>query len=175
MSAHASKIGSCASCHGLDGNTRDSLYPKIAGQQLNYMISELKAYRANSRNTPDYGYMGLMNGFSDEEIREVAEYFAAQTPKAGSIDTSAEVLALGKNIYENGIPTKNVESCASCHGEKGEGMGRNARLASQHADYFIKQISWYKSGERRSKAMNDLVTNLSDEEVEAMGLYLESI
>lgn len=173
--SHAEKIGSCATCHGLDGNSVNPDFPKIAGQKLSYLTSELKAYRSETRLTPDYGYMGYIKSFTDDEIKEVAEYFAAQTAIPGQVDVDSKVLELGKSIFEKGIPAKNVEACTTCHGDKGEGMGKNPRIASQHSEYFVKQMNWYKSGERTGKIMPGLVSDLNDEEIEALGFYLESI
>ncbi|GIL18703.1 MAG: cytochrome c [Oligoflexia bacterium] len=173
--ASADRIGICAGCHGLDGNITDPLYPKIAGQQLNYMIAELKAYRSDARQTPDSGYMGLLKGYTDEEIRQISEYFAAQTPKPGIVEADEKVIALGKSIYEKGIPAKNVSACAECHGDKAEGRSKTPRLSGQNTSYFVKQMIWYKTGERTGKMMPDLVGDMTEEEIEAVGLYLESI
>lgn len=169
------RIGHCANCHGVDGNINDVLYPKIGGQQFNYLVGELKAYKNETRMTPDNSYMGVLKSYSDEEITEIARYFADQKPAKNEVTTDPAILALGKAIYENGIPKKKVESCSECHGEKGEGRSKTPRLAGQTPDYFLKQMAWYKSGERTGKTMSDMSLDMTEEEVTALALYLESI
>lgn len=169
------RIGICASCHGVDGNIVDVLYPKIGGQQQNYMVSELKAYRDGIRNTPDASYMGVMRSFSDEEIQAIAQYFSAQKPLATPLEVDPAVLALGKNLYENGVPSRSVDACIDCHGAKAEGRSKTPRLAGQSSDYFIKQMAWYKSGERTGRQMPDLNLDFTQDEIEALALYLETL
>lgn len=66
----------CAPCHG--GNGRETVmanYPKIGGQNRDYVVSALKAYREGRRQG---AYAEIMKqtavGLSDEEIAAVADY-----------------------------------------------------------------------------------------------------
>jgi cytochrome c553 len=68
----------CFSCHGPDGNpiTRD--YPILKGQQRDYLVAALNAYRASQRTTtPNALVMAAMaKALTDAEIAELANWFA---------------------------------------------------------------------------------------------------
>ena len=66
----------CAACHGPDGNSPVPDFPRLAGQHADYMISTLKKYKNGKRANPIM--MGLAATLSDEDIKNVAAYFAAQ-------------------------------------------------------------------------------------------------
>jgi cytochrome c553 len=65
--------------------------------------------------------------------------------------------------------------CFVCHGADGESSSPVfPRLAGQHARYIERQLSDYKSGRRKSSAMQPMVEDLSPEDFKALGLYFES-
>jgi cytochrome c553 len=68
----------CIACHGTDGVGLTADYPTLAGQHEDYIEQALKAYRKGTRQN------AVMNGMAaslkDEDIRALAEYFAAQSP-----------------------------------------------------------------------------------------------
>jgi cytochrome c553 len=66
--------------------------------------------------------------------------------------------------------------CAMCHGDQGESTSEIfPRLAGQHAEYIVKQLKAFKSGERKSTAMADMVANLKEDEMAALGRYYEKM
>jgi cytochrome c553 len=63
-------------------------------------------------------------------------------------------------------------SCFLCHGTHGESATELfPRLAGQNAVYLAKQLANFKSGERRSSAMQPMVAALTPEEMRALGGY----
>ena len=66
----------CSACHGPDGNSPVPDFPKLAGQHADYMVSTLKKYKNGKRANPIM--MGMAATLSDEDILNVAAYFAAQ-------------------------------------------------------------------------------------------------
>jgi len=65
-------------------------------------------------------------------------------------------------------------SCFLCHGAQGESTSEIfPRLAGQHADYIVKQLSAFKSGQRKSTAMAEMVSKLTPDEMRALGSYYE--
>ncbi|MBV8634249.1 MAG: cytochrome c4, partial [Burkholderiaceae bacterium] len=129
----------CSNCHGRSGNSTSPNFPRLAGQQAAYLEAQLKAFRNHQRSDlAGSEYMwGLSKNLSDEQIKGLAEYYAKQVPASNNVDDSGEA-ALGKTIFENGIPAKETPACQSCHGPKGEGMATFPRLASQHSAYLEK-------------------------------------
>ncbi|MEM6988064.1 MAG: cytochrome c [Pseudomonadota bacterium] len=73
----------CAACHGADGNSAIPVNPKLAGQYDSYLIHALKSYRSGARQN------AIMAGFaanlSDQDIADLAAYFAAQPPSVGVV------------------------------------------------------------------------------------------
>jgi cytochrome c553 len=68
----------CFSCHGPDGNPISKDYPILKGQQRDYLVAALGAYRASQRTTtPNALVMSAMaKNLSDAEIAELADWFA---------------------------------------------------------------------------------------------------
>ncbi len=67
----------CAACHGPDGNKPlMPEYPILAGQHADYIAASLKKYKNGKRNNPIM--MGMAATLSDEDILNVAAYFASQ-------------------------------------------------------------------------------------------------
>lgn len=65
--------------------------------------------------------------------------------------------------------------CFVCHGADGESSSPVfPRLAGQHARYIERQLADYKSGRRKSSAMQPMVEDLTPEDFKALGLYFES-
>jgi cytochrome c553 len=79
--AHAMCIG----CHGIPGykTAFPSVYhvPKIAGQQPGYIVSALKAYKSGERSHPSM--RGIAGSLTEEEMTELAHYYAGDKPAAG--------------------------------------------------------------------------------------------
>ena len=132
----------CSSCHGLDGRSISPTFPRLAGQQPEYLVAQLQAFRDHTRADPHaHTYMwGMAAKLSDQTIDGVAGYYASQTPASGTPGDPA-LMAAGKKIAEDGIPARDVPPCLSCHGDKAGGAGTIPRLASQHTGYLEEQLS----------------------------------
>ncbi|MFD2191741.1 c-type cytochrome [Pistricoccus aurantiacus] len=77
----ASKIAVCTTCHGQDGHGTSPMYPNLAGQNATYLENSMKAYRAGERQGGMSAVMTPMAaGLSDEDIKDIAEYYSQQTP-----------------------------------------------------------------------------------------------
>ena len=67
-------------------------------------------------------------------------------------------------------------SCFLCHGMNGESTSEVfPRLAGQHAEYVAKQLAAFKSGQRKSTAMAEMVSKLTPDEMLALGKYYEKM
>ncbi|MDH3279898.1 MAG: hypothetical protein OEQ39_17780 [Gammaproteobacteria bacterium] len=64
---------SCAGCHGPDGNSPGSI-PGIAGKSASFIESAMKAFRSGGRDSTVMGRHA--KGYTDEEIKLIAQYFA---------------------------------------------------------------------------------------------------
>lgn len=170
----------CSNCHGVDGNSESPNFPRLAGQTKDYLVEQLTSFRSKGRVDPaGFIYMwGLSQNLTDDQIKGLADYFDAQKPAPISHRSGkAELAAEGKTIFEAGVPTKNVPPCAVCHGPQGHGNGQFPRIASQHADYLVKQLSAFQRAAVRPDGgvMKNISHDLSREEIMAVASYAETM
>lgn len=66
-------------------------------------------------------------------------------------------------------------SCASCHGDAGQGKLNTPRLAGQPAEYLKKQLQDFRSGLRHNESMAFVVRALSDEDIDRVARYYAGI
>ena len=74
------KVAMCIGCHGIPGYkaTFPEVYqvPMLGGQSAKYIENALKAYQKGDRNHPSM--RGIAAGLSDQDIADVAAYYAQQ-------------------------------------------------------------------------------------------------
>lgn len=68
----------CANCHGTNGQARGDMKP-LAGVAADKIIAMMNDYKAG--NQPATIMHQIAKGYTDEQIRLIAGYFAAQQPK----------------------------------------------------------------------------------------------
>ena len=79
-------IGACSGCHALVSND-ERVYPRLRGQNADYMIQQMRLFRAGGRgNSLQYNPMVKVAAkLSDREIVAVSAYYAEQTPTAALV------------------------------------------------------------------------------------------
>ncbi len=167
----------CSTCHGVDGNSVSPNFPRLAGQPAAYLVAQLEIFRSHQRADPaGFEYMwGISHRLTDAQISGLAEYFSAQLPASNAAVDPAQ-MAQGKLIFDNGLPAKEAPPCMACHGPKGEGMASFPRLANQHQDYLIKQLSVFqRTDERPGTPMTQIAHLLSPQEMAAVAGYLQAM
>lgn len=167
----------CSNCHGLDGNPVSPAFPRLAGQQAEYIRNQLKAFRNHTRSDPAAkAYMwGLTRSLTDEQIAGLGEYYANQTPAANRA-VDPERLVAGREIFEKGVAGgKVVPACSQCHGPQAQGDRNIPRLANQHADYILKQLAVFQQNNGRTQTPMELVVReITEDEKRAVAAYLQS-
>jgi len=168
----------CASCHGPRGESVSPAFPRLAAQRVDYLEGQLKAFRDRTRADPmAQAYMwGMTAQLGDATIKSLAAYYAGQKPVAGKA-TAPKLVQQGQAIYQEGIPSANVQACVTCHGKNAEGNASFPRLAGQHAEYLLKQLVLFKSSLREGSnapIMHVVTTGISFEQMEAVSAYLAS-
>jgi len=177
--AKGSQIASqvCAACHNADGNSVVAVNPKLAGQHPEYIAKQLADLKAN-KTRKNAVMMGFAGGMSADDMRNVAAYYAQQTPKDGTA-RSAQGAKLGEKIYRGGIAEKGVAACAGCHGPAGSGIpAQYPRLAGQWADYTKAQLVAFRAGERANDPagmMRGVAARMSDAEMAAVADYVAGL
>jgi len=75
LSRGALLSGSCEGCHGTGGRSPGAI-PAIAGKSADYLREALESFRSGERPSTVMGRH--VAGYSDDEIRQIAEYFSKQ-------------------------------------------------------------------------------------------------
>src|SRR5260370_1961787 len=78
-SAGAGKAGVCMACHGPGGNALVPTFPRLAGQRPDYLYWHLVEYKRG--HVPESPMTAQVANLSDEDMRDLAAFFAAQTPQ----------------------------------------------------------------------------------------------
>lgn len=198
VKAGKEKSTACAGCHGENGNSMVSTFPKLAQQHSSYLIKQLRAFKEGSRNDPMMS--SVAQGLSEEDMAEIAAFYSAQQisqnampvlssdedddnnaatteQKSGGKDSIQTLIARGSDLYRNGNFVGEVSACIACHGPHGEG-NRPAAFPSiklQHADYLIKTLNDFKSGTRSNNPenmMHMIAKKMTDEEIKAVAYYI---
>lgn len=172
------KAAACAACHGPDGNAIAPTFPKLAGQNASYIAKQLKDLKEGTRVAPIMIPFANMIA-TDEDRANVSAFFASQTVKAGN-PVNAELAAKGKEIYDAGVLDKGVAACTACHGPMGEGndLAVFPQLKAQHSMYTVQQLKAFRDGKRAndpSGMMRDIAAKLSDDEMNAVAAYIQSM
>jgi cytochrome c553 len=173
IEAGKAKSAVCAACHGADGNSANSAWPSLAGQHANYIYKQLNDYKTGRRvNASMTGMVALLN---DEDMKNVAAYFASQKLKPIAFD--AELIEAGQNIYRGGIAAAQVAACIGCHSPNGSGNGPAGwpSLKGQHPEYIVSQLKIFRQEMRANDAgrmMRNVAARMSDGEMEAVAAYI---
>jgi cytochrome c553 len=173
------KSAICAACHGVDGNSMVATWPKLAGQHEGYLTRQITLIKAGARPVPEMA--GITPGLSEQDIEDLAAYFASQTGNGGVADES--LVELGARIYRAGNAETGVPACMACHGPAGEGnpLSGYPALAGQHAVYTASMLTRFKGGENwgekdaSSKVMNGVAARLTADEIQAVSSYIEGL
>jgi cytochrome c553 len=166
----------CAACHSADGNSAVPNFPKLAGQNEAYLLKQLKEIKAGSRQVVEM--TGMLNGFSDQDLANIAAFFASQKTQIGQ--TSQELVESGQLIYRAGLMDKGVAACTACHSPDGTGNASAGfpALSGQHAAYVEKQLMAFRNGARDNDPngmMRDIAAKLSDTEIKAVADYVQGL
>lgn len=165
----------CAQCHGLTGESISPTFPKLAGQQKEYLKLQLADFKSHARNDKTgTQYMWGFTHLTETQIAELADYFSSQSPMKADADTPD---ARGELIFRQGSPGAGVAQCSSCHGADGQGSGEIPRLAGQHAAYMIRQIKVFQQTDQRPRGdlTKQIAHALSDADAESVAHYMATL
>ena len=158
----------CAACHGEGGNATIAVNPILAGQTSRYLYLQLRDFQEGRRSDPQMSPMA--QGLTRDELRELADYFAAQKPKANGFKVDAAKAKLGKAKADETL-------CTMCHLGGFAGQNEIPRNAGQHYDYTVKQLKAFKARTRTNDAgnMTSVANTLSDQDIENLAHYLAGL
>ena len=77
IAAGKRKAAQCVGCHGANGVAVNPDAPNLAGESPLYIEKQLKAFRSGERKNEQMSL--IAQGLSDEDIRDLAEWYSAMT------------------------------------------------------------------------------------------------
>ncbi|WP_227820327.1 c-type cytochrome [Ramlibacter tataouinensis] len=159
------KAQACAACHGIDGNSTTPLYPVLAGQTTRYLYLQLRDFQEGRRSNELMSPM--VAGLTRDEMRELADWFAQQKPRSTGFKPDPEKARLGKLKADETL-------CTMCHLGGFAGQNEIPRVAGQHRDYIVKQLTDFKQGKRTNDAgnMTSVARTLNEKDIENLANYL---
>ena len=128
----------CAGCHGTNGSSVGPATPTIAAMDPEVFMDSMKGYKDGSRPATIMGR--IAKGYSEEEFKAMAEFFAKQEYVAAEQDADAAMAKKGAKLHE--------KYCEKCHEDGGKTAEDGGILAGQWLPYLTYSMEDYMSGAR---------------------------
>ena len=156
MAAGKAAATACAGCHGEAGVSAGAT-PSLAGQDAQYFIAAMRAYKDGSRTDP------LMRGpagaIGEPVLADLAAHYASLPPQAPKV-----IKTLDTGDW--------AQRCDRCHGVNGNSTDpRVPAIAAQRTDYLERILNAYRTGARKSTAMSAMSKVLTEAEVGMLAAY----
>ena len=171
--ARAKKIigGSSFLCHGAEGESASEVFPRLAGQNAEYIAKQLENFKSGKRKSSAMAPM--VAELSPDDMAALGRFYGSRPPHKEA-PKDAPLAAVGQYIYSQGNRFSGVPACASCHGPDGAGSNALPRLAGQHAAYLDNQLKQFNKRERNNDnaVMHTVVEKMTPLEMAAVSEYL---
>ena len=175
-------VAECDACHGEGGISLESDVPTIAGisalvleEYMFQYVDEARPcreskYRYGDVNRPATDMCVVAKALSEDEVTEIAEYYADKSFVAAVQDFDAALAAEGAKVHKRG--------CEKCHSDGGSYKDDDAgRLAGQWKPYLEEVFADYASGKREmlEEKMRNKIEELDPKSVAALLDYYASL
>lgn len=143
------QAATCVACHGPVGQGNPALgAPRLAGQQAEYLLTQLRDFKAGRRGyAPSDSHGAQMRAIAttlaDADQEPLARYFA--TLEAEPVKVPTVFSSEGQALYQH--------TCAACHGPQGEGFAhlKTPNLRVLDRAYLDRQLQSFNDGARGSE------------------------
>jgi len=157
-SAGAGLSAVCSGCHGLRGISGDSLTPNLAGQDYDYLVQAIKAYRTTRKREKMRLYI---TGLGEKDIENIAAYYAGQ---------KADATERGQTMVQD-----LVEKCDRCHAAPAANPAMVVpKIAGQDRDYLVMAIRAYRDERRQSTLMHNMSLPYGNTVIESLASHYAS-
>lgn len=191
--AGQTKAGTCAACHGADGNPAAPIYPRLAGQGERYIAQQLALFATGQRTS---GMAAVMIPFAQsltpQDMRDVGAYFATQKAGAGVADDTViadgpykglKFYQVGEQLFRGGDVQRGIPACMACHGPSGAGNPGPPypHIGGQPQDYVVRRLQEYQAGTTAYKdpghfqIMAQVAKPLTPQEIQSLGSYIQGL
>jgi cytochrome c553 len=180
------KAALCFACHGAAGVPLAPMFPRLAGQRADYLYHRLLSFKHAGPKDPYYSVSPMTPNvatLSDTDMRNLAAFFASQTPPATS---TAAPSGDGEALFLAGNPARGVPPCQGCHGADAGGppiaTGQYAAypsLRGQGAAYLIARLTSFHKNQPHDTSndfiMGGVAQTLDDNSIQAIAAWLSSL
>ena len=165
--AGQTKAQMCSGCHGAAGISSIPGVPHLAAQPSLSIVYQLIQFKSQAR--VGGGMEGIAASLSDQDMKDIGAYYFSLAPNKG-VQADPNKIAQGQKIAAQ-------QFCQSCHAGQLQGQKHVPRIAGQAPDYLKVQLKKLRSGERADMdgTMASAAKNLTDEEIEAIVAYAQSL
>jgi cytochrome c553 len=145
----------CGGCHGSHGVSTDTATPSLAGQDAQYLLEAIKAYRTTRKRESMRVYV---TGLTDKQIENIAAFYSVQKGRAAE---------RGQTLIKD-----LTEKCARCH----DALQDNPAMAipkinGQDRDYLVMALRAYRDDKRESTTMHKMSLPYGDSVIESIASY----
>jgi cytochrome c553 len=164
----SSRLVSCAACHGVDGNSKTSASPSLAGQPRTFLENQLIMIREGIRDIP--AMKGQLDGVRDPEIIALAKHFSSLPLKP--LDAPRNTA-----LFERGAVLSKQMLCGTCHLPDYRGRDQMPRLAGQREDYLLHSMRQFRDNQAigRDTIMTASLYGIPDADLIAIAHYLAQL
>ena len=193
--AGALKAKTCFACHGENGSSVAPIFPRLAGQRVDYLYHRLLTFKRANAKDPYYSkspMTAMAVPLSDGDMRNLAAFFASQEPQPAAPTTPAvnpEPTAgaeKGERLFRTGDPTKGIPPCQGCHGAEARGTAVDKGpylvypvLRGQYSPYVVSRLTNFRMGQPHDTTSDFIMSNvartLDDDSVQAIAAWLGSL
>ncbi|MFB2862089.1 c-type cytochrome [Aeromonas sp. MdU4] len=181
-SAHAdidALVKSCDACHGEKGISAHNDMPTIAGIAESNLASQMRSYldgrpaktvnHVTGDTSKKENMTDIVKGLSDDQIDELAAYYAELPYKSMKQPFDAGLAKAGKKLHDE-------QGCKKCHTDGGSVAEDEASILSgQPKGYMLTTLKEFKTGKRSDdESMNKPIIAMSDADLQALAEYYAS-
>jgi cytochrome c553 len=147
----------CGGCHGPNGISRDAATPTLAGQDPQYLVKSIKAYRTSRQH---WGMQRFVAAVSDRDIENISAFYSVQQSRpADSVPGAARELAA---------------KCDRCHDAEDTPKMVTPILRGQDKDYLVMALRAYRDDKRESTTMHRMSVIYSNAVIDDIASYYAS-
>lgn len=160
MASAAMLATHCAGCHGNDGASLGPASPSIGGLDRDYFIKTMQAFKSGKRHATVMGR--IAKGYTDDEIKAMAGYFASKKWVPQAQATDAAKVAKGRILHQ--------KHCQKCHEDNSRVTDEGGTiLAGQWMPYLVFQMEDFATGKTTTQIKKyETIRGLTAEEIDAL-------
>jgi cytochrome c553 len=189
VAAGEKKAAVCHACHGVGASVAPT-FPRLAGQRPDYLYHRLVSFKTADPKDPYYAQSPMRSqvvNLSDGDMRDLASYFAAQTPTAASVTPAPQATGgKGENLFLAGDPAQGIPPCQGCHGADATGPSTAAgqyaaypSLRGQYSIYLAARLTSFHNNLPHDTTndfiMGDVARTLDNDSIQAIAAWLASL